>query len=210
MRIAILGAECTGKTTLAQALTSRLATRTTSWALAAEYLRDWCNQHQRTPTRAEQHTIALAQIQRVEALAVRGTSVVADTAPLMTAIYSDILFQDSSLYAAAVEHQRSYDLTLVTGTDLPWVADGLQRDGAAIRATVDRKLRLVLQAHRIDHTVIYGLGEERTQNALESVAHHQKNPLPRSAHDTDWRWSCDSCSDPECEHRLFSRLLSAR
>ncbi len=24
------------------------------------------------------------------------------------------------------------------------------------------------------------------------------------------RWSCESCSDPECEHRLFSALLAQR
>jgi HTH-type transcriptional regulator, transcriptional repressor of NAD biosynthesis genes len=209
MRIAILGAECTGKSTLAQALTSRFHTPTAPWALAAEYLRDWCDQHQRTPNRTEQQTIAEAQVQRVDALAANGASVVADTTALMTAIYSDVLFQDDSLYAAALKHQRSYDLTLVTGTDLPWVADGFQRDSAVTRATIDRKLRFVLQSHKIDHTVIYGLDEGRIQCALESVAHRKKKPLPRSAHDTDWKWSCDSCSDPECEHRLFSRLLSA-
>lgn len=210
MRIAILGAECTGKSTLAQALTSRLNTPNVPWVLAAEFLRDWCDQHQRTPNRTEQQTIAEAQVQRIDAIAGNGASVVADTTALMTAIYSDVLFQDASLYAAALEHQRGYDLTLLTGTDLPWIADGFQRDGAAMQATIDRKLRSVLQLHKIDHTVIYGLGERRIQCALEIVAHHQKNPLPRSAHDTDWKWSCDSCSDPECEHRLFSRLLSAR
>lgn len=134
---------------------------------------------------------------------------IADTTSLMTAVYSDVLFQDSSLYAAALEQQKKYDLTLVTGTDLPWLADGFQRDSAAMRAIVERTLRSVLQANRINHSVIYGLGEQRIQSALESIAHHQKHPMPRSAHDTDWKWSCDSCSDPECEHRLFSRLLPA-
>jgi len=209
MHIAILGAECTGKSTLALALASHFHTQTAPWALAAEYRRDWCDQHQRTPNRDEQHAIADTQMRRIAALASKGASVVADSTALMTAIYSDVLFRDTSLYAAALEHQRSYDLTLVTGTDLPWVADGFQRDGTVARATIDRKLRSVLQLHKIDHTVIYGLGERRIQCALDSVAHHQKNPLPRSAHETDWKWACDSCSDPDCEHRLFSRLLSA-
>lgn len=209
MRIAILGAECTGKSTLGQALATHLNTSQTSWTLAAEYLREWCLHQRRTPDQTEQHSIALAQAQRVEALSLNGGSVIADTTPLMTAIYSDVLFQDTSLYPAALSHQRSYDLTLVTAADLPWVADGIQRDGEATRTLVDRKLRAVLQAQQMAHTVIYGSGSLRTLSALESIAHWQKKPLPRSAHDTDWKWVCDSCSDPECEHRLFSRLLSA-
>jgi hypothetical protein len=32
---------------------------------------------------------------------------VADTTPLMTAIYSDMLFDDTSLYPFALEHQRT-------------------------------------------------------------------------------------------------------
>jgi nicotinamide riboside kinase len=210
MRIAILGAECTGKSTLTEAVVSRLHTASTPWVCAAEYLRDWCIQNQRTPHPIEQYAIAQAQIARVQMLSANDTSVVADTTALMTAIYSDLLFNDNSLYAAALEHQHTYDLTLVTSTDLPWIADGFQRDGPAMRTAVDRTLRAVLQAQHIDHSVIYGSGEHRVQRALESVAHHQKKPLSRSVHDTEWRWSCDSCSDPGCEYRLFSRLLSDR
>ncbi|MDE2417342.1 MAG: AAA family ATPase [Burkholderiales bacterium] len=161
MRIAILGAVCTGKSALAQAL------------------------------------------------ARSGILTIADTTPLMTAIYSDVLFQDTSRYAEALSHQRSYDLTLVTATDLPWVSVGVPHDGETTRTAVDRKLRAVLQAHQIAHTVICGSEPSRTLSALESVAHWHKKPLPRSAHDTDWKWACNSCSDPECEHRLFSQLLSA-
>jgi hypothetical protein len=63
--------------------------------------------------------------------------VVADTTPLMTAVYSHMLFDDDSLYPMALAHQALYDSTLVTGLDLPWVADGLQRDGPHAREPVD-------------------------------------------------------------------------
>ena len=208
MRIAIVGAECTGKSTLCQALTNHLSTPANPWLLAAEYLREWCAKHQRTPDSAEQVLIAQAQANRVNALASTGFSVIADTTPLMTAIYSDVLFQDTSLYAEALEHQRDYDLTLVAATDLPWVADGIQRDGTTMRSAVDRQLRSILQTHKIAHAVIYGTGPNRTHTALECIAHWNKKPLPRTLHDTDWVWSCDACSDAECEHRLFSKLLA--
>jgi HTH-type transcriptional regulator, transcriptional repressor of NAD biosynthesis genes len=208
VRVAILGAECTGKSTLALALANRLQTQQTPWAVATEYLREWCDTHQRTPLQAEQHAIAQTQVQRVNTLAAGATSVVADTTSLMTAIYSHLLFQDESLYAGALEHMRSFDLTLVTATDLAWVADGLQRDGATMRFAIDRQLRYVLLTHQIDHALIYGEGDQRLQNALEIIAHRQKSVLPRSTPNVSWHWSCDTCSDPDCEHRLFTRLTS--
>jgi HTH-type transcriptional regulator, transcriptional repressor of NAD biosynthesis genes len=134
--------------------------------------------------------------------------VVADTTSLMTAVYSHVLFQDESLYADALKHQRSYDLTLVTGTDLAWVSDGLQRDGVQMRSAIDRKLRSVLQAHQIDHAIIYGEEGQRLQSALDIITHRHEYPAPRSTPTTNWHWSCDSCSDPDCEHRLFTRLMS--
>jgi hypothetical protein len=27
-----------------------------------------------------------------------------------------------------------------------------------------------------------------------------------SPEETRWKWVCDKCSDPECEHRLFTGL----
>jgi nicotinamide riboside kinase len=36
--------------------------------------------------------------------------VIADTSPLMTAVYSDFIFQDKSLYAEALLHQIKFDL----------------------------------------------------------------------------------------------------
>lgn len=209
MRIAILGAECTGKTSLAKALLGHLHQPQSPWILFPELLREWCVQHQRTPRAEEQEGLLQTQLQHMSEGMQANTSAIADTTPLMTAIYSDLLFQDTSLYACALEHQRIYDLTLVTAPDIDWQADGFQRDGIATRAAVDRKLRSVLQGSAIPYAVICGTGEARTQSALDAIAHWQRTPRPRNTHDTEWKWSCDTCSDPQCEHRLFSRLLGS-
>lgn len=208
MRIAILGAECTGKSTLGRELVQHLQSSEHKWTLAGEYLREWCQRHQRVPSKSDQALIAKTQSQRIDALSLQGQSVVADTTALMTAIYSDIYFQDTALYLDAVKHQQSFDLTLVTATDVPWIADGYQRDGEPTRSAVDNKLRSVLRTHQIAHAVIYGTGAARCQCALDAIGHWKKNPPPRSTHDTDWKWACESCSDPDCEHRFFSGLLN--
>lgn len=48
---------------------------------------------------------------------------VADTTALMTAVYSDQVFGDVSLYRDALLEHTRYRLTLLTGLDLPWMAD---------------------------------------------------------------------------------------
>ncbi len=208
MNIAILGAECTGKTTMAQALAQALTAQHPSTVWIPETLREWCDAHGRTPLANEQAHIAQMQWQRMQAHSAAAI-VLCDTAPLLSAVYSDLIFGDLSLYPMALEQQRSFGLTLLSGLDLPWVADGLQRDGVAMRAQVDHRLREVLLQNGIAFSAVYGAGEARTQNALQAIAYAMGTPRTGGVR-SNWRWPCEKCSDPECEHRLFSGLLQAK
>jgi HTH-type transcriptional repressor of NAD biosynthesis genes len=71
-----------------------------------EYLREWCEREGRTPRPHEQMGIAQEQARRA-LQAPPGHWLVADTTPLMMAIYSDMLFDDKSLYDFALQHQRT-------------------------------------------------------------------------------------------------------
>jgi len=212
MKIAILGAECSGKTTLAKRLAAELTRQGFSACFVAEALREWCDRNQRTPKANEQTDIAKLQIQRIQdAPAV--DYLIADTTALITAIYSEIIFNDPSLYPLALENQQSFDLTLVMGLDLLWVADGIQRDGVAIQSEFDAKLRLVLQRQGIGFSVIYGSGDERFNNAMTAVATISKVqhlPQEKTARQSPWQWVCEKCSDAQCEHRTFTALLEAK
>ncbi|MEI6660611.1 MAG: ATP-binding protein [Comamonadaceae bacterium] len=212
MKIAILGAECSGKTTLAKRLAAELTRQGFSACFVAEALREWCDRNQRTPKANEQTDIAKLQIQRIQdAPAV--DYLIADTTALITAIYSEIIFNDPSLYPLALENQQSFDLTLVMGLDLLWVADGIQRDGVAIQSAFDAKLRHVLQSQGIGFSVIYGSGDERFDNAMTAVATISKVqhlPQEKTARQSPWQWVCEKCSDAQCEHRTFTALLEAK
>lgn len=207
MRIALLGAECTGKTQLATALVLALDHPAGTAVGVPEVLRAWCIAHARTPQGHEQGAIARQQAVNLEHMPDRGY-VLADTTPLMTAIYSDLLFHDTTLYPFALQHHRLYDLTLVMGLDLPWIADGIQRDGPAVRAQVDARLREVLGAQAIPYSMVYGTGAARTTCALQSIAHHRGlASATATARAANWQWNCEKCSDARCEHQLFSVLL---
>lgn len=171
LRIAIVGAESTGKTTLARALAGRIALETglaATWV--GEVLREWCAREGRTPHRGEQAAIAREQQRRIDAAARTHPVVVCDTTPLMTAVYSALVFDDRSLESDAAEAHRSCALTLLTALDLPWTADGLQRDGPHVRAPVDALVRRLLDTHGLPWTRIAGQGDSRLDAAFDAVA----------------------------------------
>jgi nicotinamide riboside kinase len=172
LKIAILGAECTGKTTLLADMVAHLRARGARVSVVDEVLRQWCAAQGRTPRADEQAAIMHAQIAAVDAAA--GCDyLLCDTTPLVTAVYSELLFDDHSLYPVAVAQQRRYQLTLLAGTDLPWQADGIQRDGPAARDQVDRQLREVLQAHALPVYPVCGLGAARLAFATAALAQFQ-------------------------------------
>lgn len=207
-KIALLGAESTGKTELSHALAALLREHGQVVEVVGEVLREWCVREGRTPRPEEQLPIAQEQERRVDQAAARADMVIADTTALMVAIYSAMLFKDGTLYQFALERQRGYDATLLTGLDLPWVADGLQRDGPHVREPVDALLRGMLHEAGIGYRVIYGRGAERLASALDAVAPLAGIAPTRGAARAGWSWSCDKCSDPQCEHRLFTRLTA--
>jgi nicotinamide riboside kinase len=212
--IAIVGAESTGKTTLAQALATALAAQTgrrVAWV--PEVLREWCERVGRTPQAHEQAPILRAQHERVDAAAAAHDIVVCDTTALMTAVYSTLIFGDRSLDARAIELHRRMAFTLLTATDLPWVADGHQRDGPQVREPVDRALRERLLAAGLPFAVISGTGSERLEQALAALRPLWQEPggaqpgglftrLAAPHANAAGRWACTCCDVSENERAV--------
>ena len=172
MIVAIIGAESTGKTDLSIALGAALHAHGRRCAVVAEYLREWCIDADRTPRIDEQAAIAQEQARRIEAAAATHGLVIADTTPLLTAVYSEWVFGDRSLYAPALDWQRRrVALTLLTGLDMPWRPDGIFRDGPHVREPVDALLRRALAGAGVPFGVVYGDGERRTATALAAARH---------------------------------------
>ena len=219
LRIAIVGAESTGKTALACALAVELSTLTglrCTWV--GEWLRSWCEREGRTPRPDEQAAIARRQQALIDEAAAAHDLVVCDTTPLMTAVYSGLLFDDRGLDAYAVEQQRRCQLTLLTALDIAWQPDGLQRDGPQVRTPVDNRLRALLTGHALPWSLVAGQGAARLAAAVDAVAPLLRDrPLPATglftrlaardaaglAEAAAWRWVCDSCDDAACEHAAF-------
>jgi len=162
-RIALLGAESTGKSTLAQALAARYGTL---WV--PEYLREFVDVHARVPHEDDQPGIARTQRAREDALALDARAggrglLFCDTAPLMTAVYSRVYWGRVPPDLLAMEAAHDYAWTLVAAPDLPWVPDGLQRESEEVRQRVHAQLVTVLDERRIPFTLLTGDLEARVR-----------------------------------------------
>lgn len=162
--VALLGAECTGKSTLAEALARQF-----NAGLVAEYLREWCDAHGRTPLQHEQVHIAATQAARIEAAAGTHPLVFCDTTPLITALCSQHYFNDDALLGDALAFHRRCELTLLCAPDLPWQADGFLRDGPGVRAAFDIRIRQTLLAAGVPWVDVAGDAPARLRAAVAAV-----------------------------------------
>jgi nicotinamide riboside kinase len=162
--IALLGAECTGKSELAAALANALG-----GTMVPEVLRAWCDARGRTPMAHEQRGIFDAQQFAERAARARGPHpIVCDTTPLSVAIHSVYYFADQQMINEGLALQRCYAHTFVCATDVPWIADGIQRDGLGVRDAVQQLLLDTLHPH-IAYSMVRGSLSERVAFVLDQI-----------------------------------------
>ena len=192
--VAVIGAESTGKSTLCRALAQAMGGLTFT-----EPLRQWVEQHHRTPHACEQEQV-LHQQRHAEQLAQQQAQtlgqrwVLCDSAPVVTAAYSQYYFQDSSLTPQALaHHSRCYVATLFcTPNGIDWVADQGQRDSPTARAAVhDVLLRMVAELTE-RHPLLVLTGTERNrmtqaQAWLMQIGEKQVGTLPLGSRPTGVR-----------------------
>lgn len=169
LRIAVLGAESSGKSTLCEALARRYGT---VWV--PEYLREFVDTMGRVPFEADQFAIARIQREREDAAMARANRLLfCDTTPLMTALYSRVYWGRVDTQLAALAAFHDYALTLVTAPDTPWIADGLMRESEEVRARVYAMVVQELDERGIPFVLLQGDLPQRVrqvERALNVIA----------------------------------------
>lgn len=109
-------------------------------------------------------------------------------------------------------------LVALGGTDLILLM-GLASNCQAEQRAADHALRATLQRRSLPYALVYGTGPQRCESALQAIHYQQRSntgPRPADPLPADlppppsrWHWPCEKCSDPQCEHRLFSELLKS-
>ncbi|WP_162622693.1 AAA family ATPase [Salinisphaera orenii] len=178
-RIAIVGAESTGKTALAQALARRFHE---PWS--REYVRDLWYARNGDIRAADLPTIARGQIDNEDRAARRARRlVICDTDLWLHVCYADWLFPgqcpDWVRYAAR-RRGRRFSLYLLCATDLAFESDPqrcLTQPGMrdAFQASLQRRLT----RERLPFVTVDGRGAIREQRAVRALTHGVSSLAPR-------------------------------
>jgi HTH-type transcriptional regulator, transcriptional repressor of NAD biosynthesis genes len=165
-RVCLVGAESTGKSTLALRLAERFGT-----VCVQEYARPWLAPKPGRCDPEDIPAIARGQIAAEDALARQADRlIICDTDALTTLVWSEILFGDAPDWLRHEARTRRYDVTLLLDTDAPWIDDGTRMHGdpAARRAFGDR-CAAALEAHGRPYIRLGGTWEERFTAAVSAL-----------------------------------------
>lgn len=184
LRVAIVGAESTGKTTLADALAAHYGT-----TAVPEYGRRYSETHGKIAPNARWESeeflhIAQEQQRTEDALARQcGGILVCDTDAFCTGIWHERYRGQPSSAVDAVGGDGRAALTLLCDVDIPFVQDGT-RDGESIRPWMHGRFVEKLNAEQRRFVLLSGPPAERLARAVaavDQVRKGYKGPLPRTS-----------------------------
>ena len=171
-RVCLVGAESTGKTTLATALAEHYGT---VWM--PEYGREYCDVKAVTGNiehweSAEFEHIAREHARREDLLAREANKLlIVDTDAFATAIWHRRYMNDvrsPAVERLAAERQGLYQLYLLCDTDIPWVQDGT-RDGRHVRQAMQDTFVAELKATGRPWLRLTGLPGDRLRQSVAAI-----------------------------------------
>jgi NadR type nicotinamide-nucleotide adenylyltransferase len=169
-RICIVGAESTGKTTLAQKLAEHYQT---NWV--AEYGRDYCIKKWKNGSINDEwlseEFVHIAQEQsRLEDDLARSANRVriCDTDPFATTIWHERYLKTPDETVRAIANARKYALYILTGDEIPFVQDGL-RDGEHIRHWMHNRFIQALNESKKPWVLVSGTLSDRVSQAIGHI-----------------------------------------
>lgn len=163
-RVALVGAESTGKTTLAQALAAHFET-----AWVPEFARDYLLARGGVCLEADMRVIAQGQAEAEDRLAQTANRVlICDTNVLTTQLWYEHLFGAPPAALRQLAAERTAHLYLLCDHDVPWVADGL-RDSPTERGWFHARFRQELAALGRPYVTLSGPFAGRLAPAIAAV-----------------------------------------
>lgn len=169
-KIAIVGPESTGKSTLSVQLAKHYQV---PWV--AEYARYYCAALTADCTLQDEINMFHGQVALEESvLATADTPfIICDTTFLTVKIWSDEILGETPQIVLDAITQRPYDLYLLLDIDLPWQEDPL-RDFPHMREHFMQVWHKELKALNANYVIINGI-ENRLKNAINAIDHFLKS-----------------------------------
>ena len=163
--VVVIGPECTGKTTLARELAEHVGV-----AWVPEFARAFVDRARRPVRFDDVDAIGRGQ-QAAEDEARRRDPrlLVLDTDLVSTWVYSRHYYGDCPSWIEGAARERRADLYLLLGTDVPWVAEGDQREQPHRREELYALFRQALEQLDASFVEVRGTWAERRAAAIAAV-----------------------------------------
>lgn len=169
-KIAIVGPESTGKSTISPMLAEHYET---VWV--PEYAREYCEKLTAPCTWEDEINMFRGQLELEKKLLPKANKIlICDTTFITVKIWSDQMFGKSPQEVLDELPKHTYDFYLLMNIDLPWENDPL-RDFPHLREHFMEVWHQELQALGARYEVISGTNAQRFRNAVKAIDHFLKS-----------------------------------
>jgi nicotinamide riboside kinase len=163
-RICIIGAECTGKTTLAKMLSARFGE---PWV--PEFARNYLDNLGRPYEQNDLVKIAEGQLEQEQALEQNSrTLLICDTNLLVIKVWSEHKYGFCDPKVITLHTQRIYHHYILTDSNITWEEDP-QREHPDLREYFQNIYRQLVQQSGVSYTEVSGTNEERLEQAHNAI-----------------------------------------
>jgi NadR type nicotinamide-nucleotide adenylyltransferase len=169
-RIAFIGPESSGKTTLCKQLADYYKT---FWV--PEYAREYMGQLNRPYTLEDILLISKKQLENEQELLMKSNNLLfSDTELINSKVWCEDKFEYCPEWISEKIEEKMYDLYLLTKPDLPWQPDPV-RENPTRRDYFYNLYLKELETRKLKYKIISGKGDTRFNNAVKAVDEFLKN-----------------------------------
>lgn len=171
LRVAVIGPESCGKTSLVRVLQQRLRDAGVTVAVVDEYARAYYAARAYCPEPADVLAIARGQLEAQRSALQRRPAaevLLCDSTVLTCKIWAEVSFGLAEQALARLNRPQDYDLTLLACPDIPWSPDPLRSHENGREALLER-YRQALRDAAVAWVEIRGEGAERCDLAWQAL-----------------------------------------
>jgi NadR type nicotinamide-nucleotide adenylyltransferase len=169
-KIAIIGPECTGKTTLSKQLAEYYNTQ---WI--PEYAREFVLKLNHPYTYADVETIAQQQQQQIQAnYEPLNNYIFFDTELIITKVWFDVVFKKEPEWLTKAIEESNFDLYFLCSPDLPWEPDTVRENGGKMRDKLFQIYKSELDKNNFKYFIIEGVDKVRLQKSIDILTSYFK------------------------------------
>jgi len=163
--VVVTGAESTGKSTLAESLSSYF-----NAPVIPEFAREYVEKLDRRYNYHDVEVIAQKQVDQLKSFLKKEHQVIfVDTWLIITKVWFEVVFQQVPEWLENEIRSLKIDLFLVCNIDLPWIPDLVRENGGENRRILQNMYIENIKKYNFTFHMVNGEEQSRFENALEPV-----------------------------------------